>query len=55
MEEKEQKSNVVYLSHNHTPEMQKLFDRGLGTLNEVISEFELKRREAREKTPATAG
>ena len=54
--EKSQSGEVVYLPHEDTPRMQQLRTMGYGILNDVISEYELKQREAvdkaREKEPA---
>lgn len=43
---------VVYLPHEHTPEMHKRFLRGITLLNDVINELELKRREVGDKKQA---
>jgi hypothetical protein len=53
--EKSKNGKVVYLPHEHTPEMQKKIEWGCGVLNDVINEFELKRLETADNKSAAAG
>ena len=47
--------NAVYLPHEHTPQMHRLFLRGIAALNDIITEIELnKRREAEEEKQAAS-
>ena len=41
---------IVYLAHNHTPEMQRKIEVGCSVLNDVINELEIKQIKTGERS-----